>query len=94
MGAVSSQRYLGRRIARELWTGADAGATYVQTLSAVGFGLGSGEGYSDPTFAALYPNCATVFGFHDAEATGTPPAGLRYDVIGWYADPAQAPRRP
>ncbi|EAU67075.1 conserved hypothetical protein [Stigmatella aurantiaca DW4/3-1] len=39
------------------------------------------------TFASFYPNCRTVFGFHDTDfATASPPAGLRYDVLGWYAD--------
>ena len=47
-----------------------------------------GRGYSEPTFAAFYPNCQSVFGFHDA----APPAALRgvqYDVMGWYSDPNQ-----
>lgn len=42
------------------------------------------------TFASFYPNCRTVFGFHDKEfETCTPPPGLRYDVIGWYEDPTR-----
>jgi hypothetical protein len=48
----------------------------------------SGRGYAEPTFAAFYPNCQSVFGFHDA----APPATLRdvqYDVMGWYSDPTQ-----
>ena len=40
------------------------------------------------TFAAFYPNCYSVFGFHDPDyATEAPPSGLQYDVIGWYYDP-------
>ncbi len=39
------------------------------------------------TFAAFYPNCYSVFGFHDEEYdTTAPPSGLQYDVIGWYDD--------
>ncbi|MDE5069007.1 MAG: hypothetical protein O4752_07605, partial [Trichodesmium sp. St4_bin8_1] len=39
------------------------------------------------TFAAFYPNCHSVFGFHDPEYdTDTPPGSLQYDVIGWYSD--------
>lgn len=44
----------------------------------------AGGGWGDPTFAALYPNCLSVFGFHDAE----PPAemtGVKYEVIGWFS---------
>jgi hypothetical protein len=41
--------------------------------------------YGEPTFAAFYPNCRSVFGFYDA----APPAslsGTQYDLIGWYGD--------
>ena len=38
------------------------------------------------TFAAFYPNCHSVFGFHDPDFVGTiPPVGLQYNVIGWYS---------
>ncbi|QDE94283.1 hypothetical protein BHS06_29140 [Myxococcus xanthus] len=40
------------------------------------------------TFASLYSNCRTVFGFLDEELKlRTPPTGLRYDVVGWYSQP-------
>lgn len=42
-------------------------------------------GCGDPAFAAFYPNCCTVFGFHDDLADL--PAGtshLAYHVAGWY----------
>jgi hypothetical protein len=45
-------------------------------------------GYGEPTFAAFYPNCLSVFGFHD----DAPPQNLRgvqYDVLGWYSEPEQ-----
>src|SRR5438105_5713040 len=42
-------------------------------------------GYGEPTFAAFYPNCHSVFGFHDADSKSAPPAGVRYDVVGWYS---------
>jgi len=42
------------------------------------------------TFAAFYPNCQSVFGFHDGDySTTNPPAGLPYDVIGWYGNEEQ-----
>ncbi len=40
-------------------------------------------GYGEPTFAAFYPNCHSVFGFHDDEPPA-PLAGVRYYVSGWY----------
>ncbi|HEX3958665.1 MAG TPA: hypothetical protein VHZ03_18900 [Trebonia sp.] len=72
----------------ELWQPHDATAEYIETLSAVGFKVAD-DGYSDPTFAAFYPNCHSVFGFHDGEVAATFPDGLRYDLIGWYADGTQ-----
>jgi hypothetical protein len=42
----------------------------------------------EPTFAAFYPNCQSVFGLHDA-APPAPLRGVQYDVIGWYSDPTQ-----
>jgi hypothetical protein len=45
-------------------------------------------GYGEPTFAAFYPNCLSVFGFHD----DAPPPSLQrvqYDVVGWYSEPEQ-----
>jgi hypothetical protein len=41
-----------------------------------------------PTFAAFYPNCLSVFGFHD-DAPPQSLQGVQYDVIGWYSDPGQ-----
>ena len=43
-------------------------------------------GLGEPTFAALYANCSSVFGFHDSTAPATT-KGLKYDVIGWFAKP-------
>ncbi|MGK3982754.1 hypothetical protein WME99_06935 [Sorangium sp. So ce136] len=40
------------------------------------------------SFAAYYPGCFSVFGFHDPDAAlGADPTGVRYDVIGWYDRP-------
>ncbi|MDJ0510205.1 MAG: hypothetical protein QNJ64_13260 [Crocosphaera sp.] len=48
-------------------------------------------GYGEPTFAAFYPNCRSVFGFHDEKYAENKPIfqGLQYDVIGWYSNPNQ-----
>ncbi len=45
-------------------------------------------GYGDPSFAAFYPNCFSVFGHHD-EDIDTPEAFAKvtYDVVGWFDDP-------
>jgi hypothetical protein len=45
-------------------------------------------GYGEPTFAAFYPNCHSVFGFYDSEITELAD-GLQYDVIVWYSDETQ-----
>jgi hypothetical protein len=53
---------------------------YLDRLTAVGYG--------EPTFAAFYPNCHSVFGFYDDESAGDLAACgmLTYDVIGWFSD--------
>jgi hypothetical protein len=55
-------------------------AEYYPKLTAVGHG--------EPTFAAFYPNCHSVFGFYDSELTAKSGEG-RYYLFGWYSDPAQ-----
>ncbi len=76
-------RYLGRKIPLSQWQETDPEAEYLERLSAVGYG--------EPAFAAFYPNCRSVFGFHDPKYAGDTviPEGLQYDVIGWYSDSKQ-----
>ena len=76
-------RYLGRVVPLARWTAQDATAERLPELTAVGYG--------EPTFAAFYPNCRNVFGLHDADPSISPNglSGMRYDVIGWYADGGQ-----
>ena len=76
-------RYLGRQLPLQQWSANNASEDYLERLTAVGYG--------EPTFAAFYPNCRSVFGFHDPKFSGnTPiPDGLTYDVMGWYSDPEQ-----
>ena len=73
-------RYLGRRMPLAAWQNQDKTAEYLETLTAVGYG--------EPTFAAFYPNCLGVFGFHD-DAPPRSLSGVQYDVVGWYSDPQQ-----
>ena len=55
-------------------------AAYLQDLTAVGYG--------EHTFAAFYPNCHSVFGFHDPDIKDTTKLkDYTYEVLGWYADP-------
>lgn len=77
-------RYLGRKLTLEEWKNKqqenDPQAERLERLTAVGYGT--------PTFAALYPNCRSVFGFHDSKYAedATLPDDLQYDVVGWYSD--------
>ena len=79
-------RYLGRCLSFEEWRKPEthAAAEYLdpdkQPLTAVGYG--------EPSFAAFYPNCASVFGMLDSEYASEPPEGLTYELLGWYSDPS------
>ncbi|GAA1265989.1 hypothetical protein GCM10009677_17690 [Sphaerisporangium rubeum] len=73
-------RFLGRTVPLRRWDPREP-LDRLPELTAAGHG--------DPAFAAFYPNCHSVFGFHDPAYTGTPPAGLSYDVLGWYGDTTQ-----
>ncbi|TQS39949.1 hypothetical protein [Cryptosporangium phraense] len=72
-------RYVGRSMTLAQWLdpGKDGGRPrdYLDRLTSAGYG--------HPSFAAIYPNCHSVFGFHDAVQVD-PSGGLLYDVIGWY----------
>jgi hypothetical protein len=71
-------RYLGRKITLEAWQAATEDGSYLTQLTAVGYG--------EPTFAAFYPNCHSVFGFHDGDYDAQSlPKELRYDIVGWYS---------
>lgn len=74
-------RFLGRKLPLEAWKGDDPQAEYWDQLTAVGYG--------EPTFAAFYPNCLSVFGFYDEDYSDNLPGGLQYDVLGWYGDPGK-----
>src|SRR5262249_49407202 len=54
----------------------DADAEYYPKLTAVGYG--------EPTFAAFYPNCYSVFGFFDNDYDGKND-GRQYYLTGWYS---------
>lgn len=66
-------RYMGRKIG--VSDEISASSTYLEGLSAVGYG--------EPSFAAYYPNCYSVFGFHDTDPAQD---GTQYMIIGVYRD--------
>ncbi len=75
-------RYLGRRMTLNDWHPPDSGG-YLAHLTAVGYG--------EPSFAAIYSNCHSVFGLHDSDYTGELPDNLSYDVLGWFSDAQNDP---
>jgi len=46
-------------------------------------------GHGDPAFAAFYPACRSILGFHDPLTDIDTEATLAYLVAGWYSDPAK-----
>jgi hypothetical protein len=75
--AAQPYRYLGRKMPLTAWQERFADAEYYPNLTAIGYG--------EPTFAAFYPNCYSVFGFHDKQP-GKDLKNIRYEVAGWYGD--------
>src|SRR5450755_222953 len=90
-------RFMGRKMPLKNWNPGDKNAEHLDLLTAVGYG--------EMAFAAFYPNCYSVFGFHDSDvlqstqnalptvgnAAAPMPnlAGLTYDVLGWYSNESQ-----
>ncbi|MEQ9481299.1 hypothetical protein [Coleofasciculus sp. F4-SAH-05] len=87
-------RYMGRKLELTEWQqeqSSHPAQDYAQSLTAIGPKAEVPLFDSiQATFAAFYPNCQSVFGFHDADyPMSNPPSGLQYDVIGWYSDEQQ-----
>ncbi|WP_437746870.1 hypothetical protein WMF39_18730 [Sorangium sp. So ce1504] len=86
-------RFLGRALTLDAWRKAQEAGGHESLAALTAVGSETEVPALDPvraSFASFYPNCRTVFGFHDPDfPTRTPPQGLRYDVIGWYSDPAR-----
>jgi len=88
-------RYLGR--VRPVPSAKEDDAEYLSTkgyrLTAVGYqpepGSEADGGFGEPTFAALYANCLSVFGFHDHDPLPDDKKGIKYEIIGWYSNPEQ-----
>ena len=47
----------------------------------------------DPYFAAFYPSCNSMFGFHDPQVDRKALLDTTYTVIGWYSNPCNDPAR-
>lgn len=85
-------RYLGRSFPldmtakhRECGGTTDGGTEYLDMLTAIGPG--------DMMFAAYYPSCRSVFGFHD-DLADLPAGGvvrIHYMVMGYYSDKGKDP---
>jgi hypothetical protein len=99
-GKYRPYRYLGRgRLFNDQWTEDPAAESLTKAgyqLTAVGYepranaapkptDTNTGS-YGEPTFAAFYPHCQSVFGFYDS-IPSTATTGIQYEVIGWYGDP-------
>ncbi|MBO3457955.1 hypothetical protein [Aetokthonos hydrillicola] len=76
--------YLGRKLPLQSWLNENqVSSNYLDSITGKPL---TAVGYGEPTFAAFYPNCHSVFGFHDDDYTAAIPDGLQYEVIGWYSD--------
>ncbi|MCK4258920.1 MAG: hypothetical protein KAX49_08080 [Halanaerobiales bacterium] len=68
--------YLGKAYEYADWNPSNPGL-YLEKLTAIGPG--------DPLFAAFYPNCKSVFGFHDDDICELSDGTITYMVAGWYS---------
>jgi hypothetical protein len=76
--------YVGRTEPVETWQ--ETHPQYRFELNSIGWG--------DPSFAAYYPACNGMFGFHDRMEGIAKGHLLSYLVTGWYSDPARDPIHP
>jgi hypothetical protein len=72
---------LGTRFELERWAG-ESSAPAIEVTAA---------GYGDPSFAAYYPACRDMLGFHDRDLSAVENASLIYFVGGWYSQPDKDP---
>jgi hypothetical protein len=74
--------FVGKRYELSDWPGERAGERVIITP----------VGYGDVAFAAYYPACRGILGFHDQDLSGVAAGtNLHYLVVGWYADLADDP---
>ncbi len=75
--------FVGKRYELSQWPGKTKPPALPIDITAVGYG--------DPAFAAYYPACKGILGFHDHEYAGLEGTSLSYMVVGWYSDPSKDP---
>ena len=73
-------RYMGEKFEYNNYWTPNNGEEYYPKLTAIGYG--------DIEFAGYYPNCSTVFGFHDdlSDLQPTEDQQITYQVSGWYSN--------
>lgn len=72
-------RYMGRQLPLEDWLATEG--QRAEDFATVARHPLTALGHGEPTFAAFYPNCHSVFGFYDSDP---PESGAKYYVTGWY----------
>jgi hypothetical protein len=77
-GKYQPFRYLGRQLSLADWLNDRKTHEYWGEFLTV-------IGYGEPTFAAFYPNCYSVFGCQDTKP-GNVNSHLSYEVIGWHSE--------
>ena len=77
-------KYVGRTVPLEGWK--ETNKKYRFELKSFGWG--------DPSFAAYYPSCKGMLGFHDKLEDLKQGDLLAYLVLGWYSDPVRDPLHP
>lgn len=70
-------RYMGRQITIDQWRDKEDHDEYWKDMYQSPL---TAFAYGDPDFPSNYPNCKSVFGFHDTNAD----ASDAYEVFGWY----------
>jgi hypothetical protein len=73
-------RYMGKLFDLKDWKEDDT-SSHLDKLTAIGCG--------QLNFAAFYPNCNSVFGFHDIMDDVDDSSIVSYEVSGWYSDTKQ-----
>jgi hypothetical protein len=85
-GRFQPYRYMGRKMPLAAWKENETADPDMYLNAMTSDGL-TAMGYGDPSFAAFYPNCHSVFGLHDEDiSTQEDFRRVCYDVIGWYSD--------
>ncbi|WNG22757.1 hypothetical protein F0U62_00990 [Cystobacter fuscus] len=92
-GPYQPFRHIGRAMQVTDWQSSGSSGEYLRQHELALTAMGPLEWHASldhvkASFAAFYPGCFSVFGFHDPDATlGADPSGVSYDVLGWYDRP-------